>query len=151
MSTLELRPATKDDYAFAFRVHCAAMKPSVEPIYGWDEDFQARYYRLHFDPARRKIIRCGGVDVGVLSVERRKDSIFLATITILPRYQRRGIGTALIRDLQQEARERGVPVTLRVLKSNQARQLYERLEFVLTGETETHYQMIWSPGAQDLP
>ena len=144
MARIELRSATADDYDFAFHVHGTAMRPSVEPIYGWDEEFQARYFRLHFDPATRDIIRYDGTDVGVLSVEERDESLFLAMIAILPQYQHRGIGTTLIRRLQQEARERGVPLTLRVLTSNRARELYERLGFLLTGETETHYQMRWS-------
>lgn len=148
MARIELRSATEDDYDFALHVHRAAMRPSVEPIYGWDDDFQARYFRLHFDPSQRDIIRCDGVDVGILSVEEREESLFLATIAILPQYQRRGIGTTLIRRLQQEAREGGVPVTLRVLRSNPARELYERLGFKLTGETETHYLMAWSEATQ---
>jgi GNAT superfamily N-acetyltransferase len=149
MTAVDLRPATWSDYSFAFRVHCAAMRPSVEPIFGWDERFQARYFRLHFNPAQRQIIRFAGVDVGIFSVEEQEESLFLALIAILPRYQQLGIGTTLIRGLQREARERGFPVTLRVLKSNhRARALYKRLGFALTGETDTHYQMEWSEGAR---
>jgi GNAT superfamily N-acetyltransferase len=141
---VELRPTNPDDYDFVFGVHCAAMKPSVERIYGWDEDWQARYFRERFDPARRQIIRHDGTDIGYISIEEQEASLFLSSIAILPHYQGRGIGTALIRSLQQQARRKGVPVTLRVLKANPARTLYERLGFRVTGETETHYQMRWS-------
>ncbi len=151
MATVELRPATSSDYEFAWRVHCAAMRYSVEQIYGWDEDFQARYFRIHFDPAKQEIIRYGEIDVGVFSVEEREESLFIALIAILPAYQRRGIGTTLICRLQQKARRHGVPVTLRVIKSNRARELYERLGFVLMGETDTHYQMRWSGSAEAQP
>jgi len=144
LSNINLRPATPDDYEFAYRVHRAAMREAVEQTYGWDEAWQARYFREHFDPAKRQIIRCDGVDVGVLSVEEREDSLFLALVAILPEYQGRGIGTTLIRRLQRRAKAGSVPVTLQVLKINRARALYERLGFVLTGETETHYQMRWS-------
>lgn len=147
MATIDLRPATEDDYGFACRVHCAAMRPAVERTFGWDDDFQARYFRLHFDPARWEIVRYDSVDVGVLSVEEREKSLFLAIIAILPQYQGRGLGTTLIQRLQEEARQRDVPVTLQVLKTNRARNLYERLGFVLTGETDTHYQMRWSDEA----
>jgi ribosomal protein S18 acetylase RimI-like enzyme len=119
------------------------MRPSVEETYGWDEAWQERYFRDHFDPARQQIIRYKEVDVGVFAVEEREDSLFLAIIAILPRYQHRGIGTALIGKLQRGAEEDSVPVTLRVLKANRARELYERLGFVVIGETETHYQMRW--------
>jgi GNAT superfamily N-acetyltransferase len=149
MATVDLRPATSHDYDFAFRVHCAAMRPSVEPAFGWDEAFQARYFRLHFDPAQHEIIRFEGGDVGIFSVEEQEESLFLALLAILPRYQKLGIGTTLIRSLQRKARERGLPVTLRVLRTNhRARALYERLGFALTGETDTHYHMAWSDGSQ---
>jgi ribosomal protein S18 acetylase RimI-like enzyme len=123
------------------------MRASVEATYGWDEAWQTRYFRERFDPARRHVIRYDGVDVGVLSVEEREDGLFLASIAILPEYQRRGIGTTLIRRLQQRASQSGLPLTLQVLKVNQARELYKRLGFVCTGETDTHYQMRWSAGA----
>jgi ribosomal protein S18 acetylase RimI-like enzyme len=144
MATIDLRPATSDDYDFAFRVHCAAMRPSVERTFGWDTDFQACYFRLHFDPAKREIICLDGVDVGILSVEERGESLFIASIEILPKYQGRGIGTNLIRRLQQKAKRQALPVTLQVLKGNRARGLYERLGFEVTGETDTHHRMKWS-------
>jgi ribosomal protein S18 acetylase RimI-like enzyme len=144
MEPVELRPTNPDDYDFVFSVHCAAMRSSVEQIYGWDADWQARYFREHFDPARRQIIRYCGNDVGYISVEEQKTSLFLNSIAILPSYQGRGIGTTLIRRLQHKARTKGVPVTLQVLKVNPARALYERLGFKVTGETDTHYRMIWS-------
>lgn len=144
MAAIELRSATEDDYDFAFRVHRAAMRPYVERTFGWDEDFQARYFRLHFDPAKRDIIRYDDVDIGIFSVEVREESLFLAIIAILPRYQGLGIGTALLGQLQDRAKESGVRLTLQVLKVNPARKLYERLGFEVTGETETHYQMAWS-------
>jgi ribosomal protein S18 acetylase RimI-like enzyme len=142
-AAIDLRPATLEDDQFAYHVHRAAMRPSVEEIYGWDEAWQEHYFQEHFDPAKRQIIRYGGVDVGVFSVEEREDSLFLALIALLPQYQCRGIGTTLIRGLQQRARDSGLPVTLRVLKANRARELYERLGFVLAGETKTHHQMRW--------
>lgn len=159
MPTIDLRPATSDDFDFAFHVHCAAMREVVERTYGWDEEFQAQCFVDRFDPAEREIIRFNDRDVGVLSVETRDGHLFLRMIAILPAYQRRGIGTTIIRRLQSEARKRGIPVTLQVLKTNRARALYERLGFVPFAESETHIRMRWSweqeappqrPGAQPV-
>ncbi|MGD2179346.1 MAG: GNAT family N-acetyltransferase [Anaerolineae bacterium] len=144
MATVDLRPAKPDDYDFVFSVHAAAMRRCVEQTYGWDEDWQAHYLREHFDPVERQIIRYDGTDVGYISIEEQKTSFFLNSIAILPAYQGLGIGTTLIRRLQQKARRKEVPVKLRVLKGNPARALYERLAFTVTGETDTHYRMKWS-------
>jgi ribosomal protein S18 acetylase RimI-like enzyme len=125
------------------------MKHYVEATWGWDEAWQADYFRVHFDPARCQIIQAEDVDVGKLSVETRPDSVYIAYIAVLPAYQRAGIGTGVIRQVLGHAACQGLPVLLQVLKVNPARHLYERLDFVITGETETHYLM--STGAGPMP
>ena len=138
---VSFRPATRGDYDFLWWLHCATMKPYVEKTWGWDEQWQAQYFRDRFDPATREIIECDRVPIGCISVERQKDRVFLSVIKIAPDHQNRGIGTKLVRDLLNEADGRGVPVELQVLKVNLARRFYERLGFAMVGETETHYLM----------
>jgi ribosomal protein S18 acetylase RimI-like enzyme len=113
---------------------------------GWDEAWQADYFHVHFDPVHCQIIQAEGVDVGMLSVETRPDSVFIASIAILPAYQRAGIGTVIIRQVLGQAACLGLPVMLQVLKVNPARHLYERLGFVITGETGTRYLMSTGTG-----
>jgi ribosomal protein S18 acetylase RimI-like enzyme len=146
---IRLRSASEDDYGFLWELYRTAMKPYVEATWGWDEAWQAVYFRAHFDPAHYQIIQAEGVDVGVLSVETRPDSVYIARIAILPAYQRAGIGTVVICQVLGYAACQGLPVMLQVLKVNPARHLYERLDFVITGETETHYLM--STGAGSMP
>ncbi len=141
---IQLRPATSADYDFLYDLHRAALKTYVEQIWGWDEEWQRQHFKEHFAPAKRQIIRREGVDVGAFFVEERADSLFLAYIAILPEYQRRGIGTTLIRELLDEAARKDIPVTLHVLKSNPARSLYERLGFAVVKETAERYVMKFS-------
>lgn len=138
---ISLRPATDDDYDFLWWLHRATMKPYVEKTWGWDEQWQAKYFHDHFDPTTREVVECDRVPIGHISVERGEGRIFLATIEIAPDYQSRGIGAELIRGLCSEADGRGVLVELQVLKVNPARRLYEQLGFAVVGETETHYVM----------
>ena len=74
-------------------------------------------------------------------MRRQSDEIRLFRVFLLPSVQNRGIGTRLVRDLLDEAAAAGLPLRLRVLRVNPARRLYERLGFVLSGETETHFTM----------
>ena len=140
-----LRPVIDADYEFLARLHEATMKETVSQIWGWDDERQAAYFREHWNTANRRVIVVDGLDAGVLEVERRPDAIWLANIEIAPEYQGRGLGSAIIRDLLTEARARGVPLTLQVNRVNRARALYERLGFVETGRTETHYLMAAEP------
>ncbi|MEE9280835.1 MAG: GNAT family N-acetyltransferase [Myxococcota bacterium] len=54
----------------------------------------------------------------------------------------------MIRFVLARGARRGVPVTLKVLRVNPARELYERLGFSVTGETREHFQMTWRQPAQ---
>jgi len=71
----------------------------------------------------------------------RDAELFISSIELLPECQNRGIGTHLIKTVIQDAEAKGKRVALQVLKVNPARQLYERLGFVMTGETATHILM----------
>jgi ribosomal protein S18 acetylase RimI-like enzyme len=142
MNDVTLRPATLADVDTLFAIRRAAMKLYVEQTWGpWDEQWQASYFRDHFRPEQSWVIQHDNKDVGLWQVEHREDCVFLTNIEILPEYQRRGIGTHLIRNLLDEASDKNLPLRLQVLKVNPAKQLYERLGLHLTGQTETHFLM----------
>lgn len=84
--------------------------------------------------------------VGRLRVIRSDGSIELAGIQLLPSYQSRGIGTAVIEGLKAEAADHGCMLELLgVEKDNpRARALYERLGFVISGETDSDFRMRWT-------
>jgi ribosomal protein S18 acetylase RimI-like enzyme len=145
-SGIELRAARQEDAGFLYGLLKATMQEYVAQIWGWEEEWQQAYFQEHFDPSQERIVVLEGQDIGVLATEEREDELFLAKISILPEYQGRGIGTHLIRAVLDRAFDRGLPVTLQVLKGNPARRLYERLGFVAVGETETHTLMKAMPG-----
>ncbi|HSM55082.1 MAG TPA: GNAT family N-acetyltransferase [Candidatus Sulfomarinibacteraceae bacterium] len=142
-----LRPATDDDYHFLYALHCATIRDAVEATWGWDDAFQEAYFRERWDPAARQVVVVGGEDVGVLALEERDGNLFLALIEIAPPHQGRGLGTAIIRDLQEKARRQNRALALHVLKANRAaRRLYQRLGFQTVEEREERFVMRWEPG-----
>jgi ribosomal protein S18 acetylase RimI-like enzyme len=139
---ITLRVATIDDADFLFRLHRTAMQTYVAQTWGaWDEAWQLQHFQQHFDLSACQIIMLHGQDIGVISVVRQVAGMFLSNIELLPAYQGRGIGTYLIEILLDEAHQKGVALSLQVLKVNLARRLYERLGFTISGETATHYLM----------
>jgi len=136
-----LRQATEADYTFIYHLHRATMKDYVAQTWGWDEAVQEVMFKERFDPGRSWIIVVDGRDVGRLSIEQRIDTLFLGNLQILPEEQGHGLGTAIIKAILARAYDAGIPVSLQVLKVNPARRLYERLGFVVSGETATHYLM----------
>jgi ribosomal protein S18 acetylase RimI-like enzyme len=137
-----LRQATADDAAFVYHLHRSTMQDYVAQTWGaWNEEFQARMFTHWFEPARFQIVVVDDQDAGLVSVQRRPTELFLNTLEILPAYQNRGVGAAVIRSILAQGQAEGLPVALQVLKVNPARQLYARLGFTVVGETTTHYRM----------
>ena len=118
---------------------------NVTKTYGkWDDAWQMDRFRSKFEPAKIQIIMLQGQAVGEVTVEWNEDPVFLALILLAPEAQGRGIGSAIIRDIQSQCRTLGRAVTLQVFRINgDAQRLYERLGFEVVGNNETHTKMQW--------
>lgn len=140
-ANISCRPAAEDDFNFLWQLHRNSLGPSITRIWGWDETWQLDYFQERFDPSTRQIILYEGEKAGSLGVEWQEGALYIYYIAIVVEYQGRGIGTAIIEELIHQAGERGLPVTLSVLKGNPAKVLYERLGFVVTKEEDIRYWM----------
>ncbi len=145
LAGLTLRPSTEEDAAFLYDTLKATMEDYVRQTWGWNEQDQQARFRATFEPGKDHVVLLDGQPIGVFCTERGEDEVFIDKIYILPAYQRRGIGTHLITTVQNEAFAQGLPVALRVLKVNPARQLYGRLGFEQVDETESSYVMRATP------
>ncbi len=142
-----LRPARAEDREFLRRLHELSFRRHVELVWGWDDDEQLAFFERRFQPARLQNVQSGGEDVGVLSVEDLDGELFLADIEIHPRWQGRGIGSSIVRSLQDRAGTAGKALTLEVLHVNsRARALYERLGFRPTEEDGIRARLHWDTG-----
>lgn len=157
VTAVTLRPVEPQDEPFLFRVY-ASTRADEMVVTGWDASQQEAFLRLQFrtqalaygaqfPDADHRIILDHDRLIGRMLIARTESEIRLVDITLLPEHRRAGIGTFLIRNLQREAAAAGQPVRLRVLKTNRAARLYERLGFSKIDESSTHFQMEWHPGA----
>jgi ribosomal protein S18 acetylase RimI-like enzyme len=136
-----LRPATPDDYEWVRRLHHTVLRAAVEDMWGWDEAFQDDFFARFFQPSKVQVIRVEGRDAGILSVERRDEHILLSNIWLAPDFQGKGVGTRVVVDLQAQAGAAHLPLVLEVLRTNRARELYERLGFGVYEETATRFRI----------
>lgn len=150
----DLRPATDTDYDFLWRVASTTMRGYVEAIWGWDEAWQERRYRGNFDACSWRVIVVDGQDAGGLQAESRPSDgdLFLENVYLLPPFQGRGVGNAVVRSLMADAQAEGVPLTLNVLRSNpDALRLYERLGLRVVGSNEERFFMSTNAEGSDGP
>jgi RimJ/RimL family protein N-acetyltransferase len=142
-----LREVTDRDVEFMFDVKRSGMREYVEATWGpWNDDEQRARFITLITPQYDRIVVTSTGDVGTLCITWDTDPAFLAGIYLATTARGAGLGTVIIGDIQQRAREIGRSVQLRVLRTNaSARRLYERLGFIVVEESDTHFMMQWSP------
>lgn len=142
MEELHIRKACTSDSEFVFTVKKAAFQEYVEQIWGWDESYQRELHERRFTTQDLRIIQFCGTDVGFLATSRTRATLKVNQLYILPEYQGRGIGTACMARVLDDAGLRQKPVVLQVLKVNtRGIVFYQRLGFTIVGETTTHFLM----------
>jgi ribosomal protein S18 acetylase RimI-like enzyme len=143
MTEYVLRHATPDDSDALYALTRASLGPYIVGVYGpWDDAVQTEFHRRWYDADRVWIIESADQLIGVLDYTFHEDHLDLSRITIHPDHQNRGVGTAVITDLLNEADRRGVPTMLQVFDINPALHLYERLGFVETDRDGPTINMI---------
>lgn len=151
------RPATPEDEKFLLQVYKSSRGDDLRGL-GWEEGRISEFLDMQFEAQRRfldndhknatdEIVLVEEKPAGRLLVDRRDDEIRCIDLGLLPAYRNRGIGTLIIRDLQAEAGAAAKSLRLQVIRFNRAVNLLERLGFVRTSETGTHFQMEWTPSS----
>ena len=83
-----------------------------------------------------------GADAGILAVAHELDCLRVNQLLVLPEYQGKGVGTACLRRVLEDAARSKLPVRLQALKLNRrAIEFYRRLGFSDAGTDATHIQM----------
>jgi GNAT superfamily N-acetyltransferase len=137
-----IRRSTIDDAPLFYSVINRTMREFIIATWGrWNED-RVRQESLEDSVSpNARVIQIGDVSVGVAIVERLLTHIQLEQLYLLPEYQRMGIGSALIDGLISEASQSQVPICLRVMAVNPAKQFYERFGFIVTEVTPEFFFM----------
>lgn len=106
-------------------------------------DVQTKQYHQQFPDAAYQIILWGTQPIGRMYVHRGKEEIVLIDIALRPESRGAGIGTRLLKYLQEEAEKDGKPLRIHVEQSNRALSLYRRLGFRLLEQKGIYYWMEW--------
>ena len=150
-----LRTAEPADQAF-FRDLYGSTREEELAIVPWsdeakraflDQQFhaQSQHYAVHCPDAEFAVIVTGGVGIGRLYVHRRAGDIRIMEMALVPEWRRCGLGTAILRSLQEEAAASARKLSIHVEKFNPARRLYERLGFAVRADVGVHWLMEWEP------
>ncbi|NKJ50187.1 GNAT family N-acetyltransferase [Burkholderia sp. SG-MS1] len=137
---LTLRPALGDDETFLFELRKATMTEHLARAGEPTDDVEHRTRLLHrYDTAR--VICIDGAPAGLLKAHRTDTEWVVVQLQITPALQGRGIGERALRTVLRAAQNDALPVTLKVLKGNPAKRLYDRLGFEVVGEDDAQFYM----------
>ena len=150
---ISLRPITPKDEEFVARVYASSRAEELA-ITDWSDelkadfcrrqfDAQSAYYAVNYPEASFQIIERDGAPVGRLYVDRWEKEIRIVDITLLPEFRGSGLGTNLLRQLQEEARAAGKSLTIHVERFNRALGLYQRLGFEQVEDKGVYLLMRW--------
>ena len=142
MSHITLRPANPKDSEFAYQTKRSAFKHYIEEAIGWDEAYQRQRHETRFTGQNFRIIQKARLDIGVLAAVEEEDRLKLNQIFIQPEHHGQGAGSACMHLILEEAKNKGLPVELRVLHNNPREiSFYHSLDFLETDRSKTHLHM----------
>ncbi len=144
---IQVLKCTKENKAWLFNLHKLTMKEYIDKVYGWDEQREKAYLDnpLLFKRYHLILVEQGEM-VGAINFYYKDDVIKINRIEVLPDYQNKGIGSAVLDKIIKSAKNENMNVELRVFKINPACRLYSRKGFKIFKESDTHFYMRYEIG-----
>ena len=152
--TVELRPISESDDAFLLSVYASTREDELaqaewgegqkEMFLGWQFHMQRREYETRFPNADYRVIVLDRQPAGRIWVGADDEQIRLLDIALLPQFQNRGVGTALLERLKTHAAGKGKALRHMVfVLNNNAERFYERLGFRKIEDFGAYKHMEW--------
>lgn len=140
---LEYRNYEPKDFSFVYELKKECYYPYVSQIWGWEEELQRELFATFMETAceQMAMVLADSTLAGMVNWTVAEDGscLEIQNICLQSRFRNKGIGTGILKRMIQES---SYPcIKLQVFKNNPAIALYERLGFVIAGESENHYQM----------
>jgi GNAT superfamily N-acetyltransferase len=153
-NSIKLRLFSESDIGFLKKVYFSTREEELKQVADWSEeikkafltqqfDAQHDYYQKNYVGAAFYVIEKKKQEVGRLYYhENFEGGIRIIDIALLPNFQKKGIGTEILKGIFERAKEIGKNVTIHVESFNPAMNLYKRLGFKKVSETNGVYHLL---------
>lgn len=135
------RMAQADDFEFLFELKKAAEYLPIKAVFGWDETIQREIHQQEWDEVKPTIIEVNHQRVGSYLVQYHEDHIYFGRFFLLPEMQGKGIGSAILKHVIEEAKQLELPTKLVYLQGNRVGELYARMGFEITSQDHQFVRM----------
>ena len=137
------RDYNENDYQFVYDVKKLVYQKYVEANWGeWNEEKQLEMFEEFMNEHSKdiKIIVVNNIRAGFFHGNILDEKTYeQRNICLLPEFQGKGIGSKILKSIIDFYKDKDI--ILRCFKQNPAINLYKRLGFEVSGETEYHYLM----------
>ena len=127
--TLEWRPAREDEAEALADLRVAALREALEALGRFDPVRGRQRFLDGFVPAETRTLWHDGHRVGLVTVRRRTDHLWLDQLYLDPAETGRGLGSTALGQVKAEAQAAGLPIRLIALKGSRANGFYRRHGF----------------------
>jgi GNAT superfamily N-acetyltransferase len=141
---ISFRQAVNQDFDYCKRLYFGEMEWIIKELH-LDRAAQEATFRQQWDLTQVRIISLDGSDVGWIQTMTQDDELFVAQMFVDRPFQRRGVGTEVMKRLIGEAALINQAMRLNVVKINPAVWLYERLGFRVINEDDRKFYMKRDP------
>ena len=117
-----LRPAHPEDFDYCARLYFAGMENIIKEL-NLNMHAQIAGLRQRWDVTQVRMVTFNSADIGWVQSFVQDNALFLAQLFVDGQFQRRGIGTDVVKALIGEAARTGLALTLGVVKTNPALRL----------------------------
>jgi len=156
---LTLRPVRADDDPFLSRLfylaqletlkHASLNDPERDQLIALVYAGFKRQYSMVAAALDDRLVLLDEASIGRIIIIQNGSEIRLADLLILAQYRNRGIGSALIGQLQTESIISKRPLRLRVAKHSPSVRLYRRLGFYLLEDVGVQWSLEWTASGCD--
>lgn len=136
----KIRFATPDDHDLIYALKTESIRPYVEKIWGWDENYQRNEFDYDFSAIGEFfVIEVENKFAGFYQYYFQHPYNVIVEIHLLSEYRNNGIGSAILRNIQKICDSEGEKMRIGCFKENyRAKCLYQKLGFIQIEETDTH-------------
>jgi len=141
------RLAHAGDKAGIWHLYQAAMKPHIESIWGWDQDWQSADFDQAFSSCASYVVEVDGEFAGYFQLDLKPGDIYLRMLVLEPAFRSKGLGARLLADLRRMSVQSRRRLSLRVFRVNgEAKRFYEREGWTVESEDDLFWIMAHAGG-----
>jgi GNAT superfamily N-acetyltransferase len=136
LANVSLIPSRSEDFEALVNLRIEAMRESLERIGRFDALRARERFRSGFVPEFTRHILADGERVGFVAITPTSDGLSLDHLYLRPEFQGRGIGSAVLARIFEEADSRALSLRVGALRGSDSNRFYLRHGFVRAEESE---------------